>query len=67
MIILIVFCFREDLAQLALFNKTIDNNTKYYDFYDEIMPWINDNWENIAPGKVGCGINLFSCGPTCTP
>ena len=44
--------YREDLAQIALFNMTVDHNTKYYDFYDELMPWINENWELMAPGKV---------------
>ena len=46
-----LFC-REDLAQIALYNMTIDHNTKYYDFYDELMPWINTNWDLISPGKV---------------
>ena len=50
-----VVCFffcREDLAQIALYNMTVDHNTKYYDFYDELMPWINTNWDLISPGKV---------------
>ena len=58
----LVHC-REDLAQLALFNITVDHNTKYYDFYDELMPWINDNWDTIAPGKVRATFPVACLGP----
>ncbi|XP_013387714.1 polycomb protein Pcl [Lingula anatina] len=36
-----------DVAQLALFNLTLQHNKKYYDFDENFMPWINQNWERL--------------------
>ncbi|XP_019641014.1 PREDICTED: metal-response element-binding transcription factor 2-like [Branchiostoma belcheri] len=36
-----------DLAQLVLYNLSLTNKKKYQDFDNEIMPFINNNWDNL--------------------
>ncbi|CAH1272273.1 MTF2 [Branchiostoma lanceolatum] len=36
-----------DLAQLVLYNLSLTNKKKYQDFDNEIMPFINHNWDNL--------------------
>ena len=42
---------RADVGQLALFHLTIEHNIKYYDLDEQVMPWIEDNLEDLQIGK----------------
>ncbi|XP_041368901.1 metal-response element-binding transcription factor 2-like isoform X2 [Gigantopelta aegis] len=37
-----------DLTQIAIFNMTVINGRKYYDLYEELLPWIHDNWDALV-------------------
>lgn len=36
-----------DLVHIALFNLTMERNQKYYEQEDEVMMWIDDNWDAL--------------------
>lgn len=38
---------RVDLVQLTLFNLSMLNKKKYYDIEQEIMPFLNQEWDNL--------------------
>lgn len=47
----------ETLVHLLLFNLTIFNRKKYYDFQTVILPYALDNWEILQlPSHVRCSI-----------
>ena len=46
-------CFRPDLVHIALFNLTMERNQKYYEQEDEVMMWIDDNWDALQVKEVG--------------
>ncbi|XP_077862083.1 metal-response element-binding transcription factor 2-like, partial [Saccoglossus kowalevskii] len=36
-----------DLAQLLMFNLAMLNKKKYYDIEQEIIPYLNQEWDNL--------------------
>uniref|UniRef100_UPI00358E9ADE metal-response element-binding transcription factor 2-like isoform X1 n=2 Tax=Myxine glutinosa TaxID=7769 RepID=UPI00358E9ADE len=41
-----------DVAHLSVYNLTILQKKKYFDFEREIMTFVNDKWESLLPGKI---------------
>ncbi|XP_033642944.1 metal-response element-binding transcription factor 2-like [Asterias rubens] len=43
----------QDLAQLVLYNLTLLHRKKYYDFEEEIMPYLTEQWYNLQVSHLG--------------
>lgn len=56
---LMQFFFRPDLVHISIFNMSMENNLKYYEFDEDIMMWINDNWDILQVKEVHVN-DLFS-------
>uniref|UniRef100_A0A8C4N952 PHD finger protein 1 n=1 Tax=Eptatretus burgeri TaxID=7764 RepID=A0A8C4N952_EPTBU len=41
-----------DVAHLCMYNLTVVQKKKYFDFEREIMTFVNDKWESLLPGKI---------------
>lgn len=51
--ILILASYRVDVAHLILYHLSICCKKKYFDFEREILPFANENWDNLLLGEVG--------------
>ncbi|XP_022107936.1 metal-response element-binding transcription factor 2-like [Acanthaster planci] len=43
----------QDLAQLVLYNLTLMHRKKYYDFEEEIIPYLTEQWYNLQVSHLG--------------
>ena len=44
---------------ISIFNMSMENNLKYYDFDEDIMFWINENWDLLQVDEVSESILAF--------
>ena len=51
-LIIAEYVFRPDLVHITLFNLTMERNQKYYGLDEDIMTWIDDNWDLLQVKEV---------------
>ena len=44
---------------ISIFNMSMENNLKYYDFDEDIMFWINENWDLLQVDEVSDSILAY--------